>query len=149
MEIDPADVARLAVRRLEHLRWRVVALVLLPVHDDADAAFCTAGGVETGSERLVLGHDCLVGEPAHAVDDPIDVAAGLDTAILVGSGEDGPVQTVPRPAQSAFAGNRRGNRGVRRSHTRVDYVHAVLVLKGGVGALPRGDAAAAVAQEDV
>lgn len=59
------------------------------------------------------------------------------------------VVRVPRPPERASAFDRLGDAGVGSLDVGVDNVHAVVVLEGRVRALPRRDAAAAIAQADV
>lgn len=112
-----------------------------------DAALRRQGrGVPARPAVLVHGHEGEVGD-ARVGGAPADVAGGQDAGVEVGVAEDGAVLGVPGAAERAAAGEGRGDGGVGGEDPAVvGDVDAVLVGEGRVGALPGGDAAAAVAQ---
>lgn len=145
--VDPPNVSSGAIALQKHIDRPPVRRHLGLVEDERDVAGDLGGGVPASAVVVVGGHEGVVVDAGQG-GRPLNVAGGQDARVEVAVHEDGAVGVVPGTAEGALAHNLGlGGPVVGDDLGRVN-VHAVLVGKGRVGALPGGDAAAAVAQRE-
>lgn len=142
--VNPPHIPKLPTERiLKYLLHTIIRLVLLLRQHLRNIRRQPPSLIPAGSKITILSHESVIIRPRIGRS-PDDVPAALDRVVQIRVREDAAVLRVPGAAERALAGD--GEGGVCFLDDAVVDVDAVRVREGGVGAFPRGDAAAAGAE---